>query len=70
MSANSIPGLSAAVVLDGELRWSQGFGMVDLENYSPTLVGCVLEGAASEKIHLLSEGEHLSACGNGADLGR
>src|SRR5438093_2708826 len=35
MSANSIPGLSAAVVLEGDLRWSQGFGMADLENYSP-----------------------------------
>ncbi|OLC89916.1 MAG: hypothetical protein AUH86_24530 [Acidobacteria bacterium 13_1_40CM_4_58_4] len=35
MSANSVPGLAAAVVLDGELRWSQGFGMADLENYSP-----------------------------------
>lgn len=34
MSANSVPGLSAAVVLDGE-RWSQGFGMADLENSSP-----------------------------------
>ena len=35
MSANSVAGLSAAVVLDGELRWSQGFGMADLEDYSP-----------------------------------
>lgn len=35
MSANSVPGLSAAVVLDGRPRWSQGFGMADLENYSP-----------------------------------
>src|SRR5215469_1326552 len=35
MSANSVPGLSAAVVLDGKPRWSQGFGMADLENYSP-----------------------------------
>ena len=35
MSANRIPGLSSAVVLDGEPRWSQGFGMADLENYSP-----------------------------------
>src|SRR5229473_738648 len=35
MSANSIPGLSAAVVLEGEPRWSQGFGMADLENPSP-----------------------------------
>lgn len=35
MSANSIPGLSAALVLDGKPCWSQGFGMADLENYSP-----------------------------------
>lgn len=35
MAANSAPGLSAAVVLEGEHRWSEGFGMADLENYSP-----------------------------------
>ena len=35
MSANSVPGLSAAVVLDGRPCWSEGFGMADLENYSP-----------------------------------
>jgi len=35
MSANGIPGLSAAVVLEGEPRWSQGFGMADLEDFSP-----------------------------------
>ncbi len=35
MAANSVPGLSAAVVLDGEPRWSEGFGMADLENFSP-----------------------------------
>ena len=35
MSANSIPGLSAALVLDGKPCWSEGFGMADLENYSP-----------------------------------
>ena len=35
MSANNVPGLSAAVVLEGELRWSEGFGMADLENSSP-----------------------------------
>jgi serine beta-lactamase-like protein LACTB len=35
MSANSIPGVGAAVVLDGEPLWSEGFGMADLENYSP-----------------------------------
>src|SRR5438105_4840799 len=35
MATNNIPGLSAALVLDGEPRWSQGFGMADLENSSP-----------------------------------
>lgn len=35
MSANSVPGIGAAVVLDGEPAWSAGFGMADLENSSP-----------------------------------
>ncbi len=35
MAANSVPGISAAVVLDGDLIWSEGFGMADLENFVP-----------------------------------
>jgi CubicO group peptidase (beta-lactamase class C family) len=35
MAANSVPGISVAVVQDGELVWSQGFGMADLENFVP-----------------------------------
>jgi serine beta-lactamase-like protein LACTB, mitochondrial len=35
MVANSVPGISVAVVQDGELVWSQGFGMADLENFVP-----------------------------------
>jgi len=35
MSANSVPGIGAAVVLDGEPVRSAGFGMADLENSSP-----------------------------------
>jgi len=35
MSAKSIPAVAVAVVLDGTLAWSQGFGMADLENYVP-----------------------------------
>lgn len=35
MSANSVPGVGAAVVLDGEPVWSAGFGMSDLEDYAP-----------------------------------
>jgi serine beta-lactamase-like protein LACTB len=32
MSTNSVPGIGAAVVLDGEPVWSAGFGMADLED--------------------------------------
>jgi serine beta-lactamase-like protein LACTB len=35
MAANGVPGISAAVVLVGELAWSAGYGMADLENYVP-----------------------------------
>jgi serine beta-lactamase-like protein LACTB, mitochondrial len=35
MVANSVPGLSAAVVEHGEFVWSEGFGMADLENSVP-----------------------------------
>ena len=35
MAANSVPGLSAAVVENGEYVWSEGFGMADLENFVP-----------------------------------
>ncbi len=35
MSANSVPGIGAAVVLEGEPVWSAGFGMADLENFAP-----------------------------------
>jgi CubicO group peptidase (beta-lactamase class C family) len=35
MAANSVPGISLAVVQDGALVWSQGFGAADLENFVP-----------------------------------
>jgi serine beta-lactamase-like protein LACTB len=35
MAANSVPGLSVAVVKDSEYVWSAGFGMADLENSVP-----------------------------------
>jgi serine beta-lactamase-like protein LACTB len=35
MAANSIPGVSVAVVENGEYVWSKGFGMADLENFVP-----------------------------------
>jgi len=35
MSANSVPGIAVAVVLEGEPVWSAGFGMADLEDSAP-----------------------------------
>jgi len=35
MAANSVPGISAAAVWNGEEVWSEGFGMADLENSVP-----------------------------------
>lgn len=35
MAANSTPGVSAAVVENGEFAWAEGFGMADLENSVP-----------------------------------
>ncbi len=35
MSANSVPGIGVAVVLEGEPAWSAGFGTADLENFAP-----------------------------------
>jgi serine beta-lactamase-like protein LACTB len=36
MSANSVPGIGAAVVLEGDPVWSGGFGMADLEDSAPS----------------------------------
>jgi serine beta-lactamase-like protein LACTB, mitochondrial len=35
MAASSVPGISVAVVENGEYEWSGGFGMADLENFVP-----------------------------------
>lgn len=41
MSRLGIPGVSAAVVLDHELRWSAGFGRTDVENNVPATASTV-----------------------------
>jgi serine beta-lactamase-like protein LACTB len=35
MAANQVPGLSAAIVENGQYVWSAGFGMADLEEFVP-----------------------------------
>src|SRR6266480_6362522 len=36
MSRLGIPGLSVAVVVDRKLRWSNGYGLADVENFVPS----------------------------------
>ena len=49
MAANSVPGISVAVVQDGELAWSQGFGMADLENFVPATSSTLFRLASISK---------------------
>jgi CubicO group peptidase (beta-lactamase class C family) len=58
MVANSVPGISVAVVQDGELVWSQGFGMADLENFVPATSFTLFRlGSISKPITLVSQGQ-------------
>jgi serine beta-lactamase-like protein LACTB len=51
MAAASVPGISAAVVQDGELVWSEGFGMADLENFVPATASTLFRlGSISKPI--------------------
>jgi CubicO group peptidase (beta-lactamase class C family) len=49
MAANSIPGISTAIVLQGELAWSAGYGMADLENYVPATSATLFRLASISK---------------------
>ncbi len=51
MAQNSVPGISVAVVQDGELVWSSGFGMADLENFVPATASTLFRlGSISKPI--------------------
>jgi serine beta-lactamase-like protein LACTB len=49
MATTSVPGLSAAVVLDGHPEWSAGFGMADLENFVPATPATLFRLASISK---------------------
>jgi serine beta-lactamase-like protein LACTB, mitochondrial len=49
MAANSVPGIGTAVVLQGELAWSAGYGMADLENYVPATSATLFRLASISK---------------------
>jgi serine beta-lactamase-like protein LACTB len=49
MAATSVPGLSVAVVLNGQPVWSAGFGMADLENFVPATSSTLFRLASVSK---------------------
>src|SRR5438552_19131326 len=65
MSANSVPGIGVAVVLEGEPAWSAGFGMADLENSAPATsstlfrLGSISKPISDVAVLQILEGGHL-----------
>lgn len=49
MSRQKIPGMSAAVVVGGEARWSNGYGLSDVENNVPAKASTVYRLASVSK---------------------
>ena len=49
MSANTVPGIGVAVVLEGEPAWSAGFGMADLEDFAPATSSTLFRMASISK---------------------
>jgi CubicO group peptidase (beta-lactamase class C family) len=61
MAAEGIPGLSVAVIVDGDIVWSEGFGYADLESRVPATpltrfrIGSISKPVTAEAVGLLSE---------------
>ncbi len=49
MSRLTVPGLSLAIVTDNQLRWQQGYGLADLENFVPAKANTVYRLASVSK---------------------
>src|SRR5262245_46702992 len=49
MAEQDIPGLSVAIVTDNQLRYSNGYGLADLENYVPAKASTVYRWASLAK---------------------
>jgi len=59
MSANSVPGIAAAAVVNGEEVWSEGFGMADLENSVPVTPQTLFRLASISKPITATAAMHL-----------
>ena len=49
MSAHSAPGLSIALVVDGKMAWSNGYGLASVENYVPAKASTAFRTASIGK---------------------
>ncbi len=49
MSQAGIPGLSVAIVADGKLAWSNGYGLADVENFVPAKASTIYRLASISK---------------------
>lgn len=49
MSRLNVPGISIAIVTDNQLRWQQGYGLADLENFVPAKANTVYRLASVTK---------------------
>ena len=49
MTAHNVPGMSVAVVVDGKLQWSNGYGFADRENFVPAKATTVYRTASIGK---------------------
>src|ERR1043165_1601735 len=50
MSANEVPGMSIAIVADGELKWSNGYGFAYIENFVPAKSTTMYQNASIGKL--------------------
>ena len=59
MSTNSVPGIAAAAMVNGEEVWSEGFGMADLENSVPVTPQTLFRLASISKPITATAAMHL-----------
>ena len=59
MSEESIPGLSIALVVEGKMVWSNGYGMADMENFVPAKRNTVYRTASVGKVLTATEAMRL-----------
>lgn len=60
MAKNGVPGLSIAIVADGEIKFANGYGMADLENFVPAKTTTMYRSASMGKTMTATAAMHLA----------